>query len=93
MIAYETHCQIRLLHDQRQLTASQIAAELQLDIKTVEKWIGRETFAPRKSPKRSSKLDAFKNQIIALHLTHRQDLLDLDIPAPDLALYEPKPKP
>ncbi|MEQ2006215.1 MAG: hypothetical protein ABMA26_05410 [Limisphaerales bacterium] len=29
----------------------------------------------------------------ALHLTHRQDLLDLDIPAPDLALYEPKPKP
>ncbi len=35
MITYETYCQIRLLHGQRQLTASQIAAELQLDIKTV----------------------------------------------------------
>ena len=66
MITYETFCQIRLLHDQRQLTAAQIAAELQLDLKTVEKWISQETFAPRQSPKRSSKLDAFKNQIIAL---------------------------
>jgi len=66
VITYETYCQIRLLHDQRKLTATQIAAELQLDLKTVEKWISQETFAPRKSPKRASKLDAFKNQIIAL---------------------------
>jgi transposase len=29
----------------------------------------------------------------ALHLTRRQDLLDLDIPAADLSLYERKPKP
>ena len=27
----------------------------------------------------------------ALHLTHRQDLLDLEIPVPDLSLYETKP--
>ena len=44
MITYETYCQIRLLNDQRKLTATQIAAELQLDIKTVEKWISQETF-------------------------------------------------
>ena len=66
MITYETYCQIRLLHDQRQLTAAQIAAELQLDIKTVEKWIRQATFVPRQSPKRASKLDVFKHQIIAL---------------------------
>ena len=27
----------------------------------------------------------------ALHLTHRQDLLDLDLPPADLTPYEPKP--
>jgi transposase len=66
MIDYETYCQIRLLAGQKNLKASQIAAELALDIKTVEKWMAIETFQPRKSPKRSSKLDAFKKQIIAL---------------------------
>ena len=65
MIDYETYCQIRLLAE-KGLKASQIAAELQLDIKTVEKWMERENFQQRQSPKRSSKLDAFKNQIIAL---------------------------
>jgi len=29
----------------------------------------------------------------ALHLTRRQDLLDLDIPAADLSLYDRNPKP
>lgn len=66
MIAYETFCQIRLLHDQKQLKAAQIAAELGLDIKTVHKWLDQPTFHPRKSPRRASKLDPFKNQIIAL---------------------------
>lgn len=65
MIDYETYCQIRLLAE-KGLKASQIAAELQLDIKTVEKWMDRESFQQRQSPKRSSKLDAFKSQIIAL---------------------------
>jgi transposase len=66
MIDYETYCKIRLLAGQKNLKASQIAAELHLDIKTVEKWMDRQTFQPRKSPKRSSKLDAYKQQIIAL---------------------------
>ena len=66
MIDYETYCQIRLLAGQKGLKPSQIAAELHLDIKTVEKWMNCETFQPRKIPKRSSKLDAFKSQIIAL---------------------------
>ena len=66
MIDYETFCQIRLLRDQKHLKASQIATELELDIKTVEKWMNQKTFHPRQSPHRSSKLDAFKNQIVAL---------------------------
>lgn len=66
MIGYETYCQIRWLADHQQLKPSQIAAELHLDIKTVEKYMNRQAFAPRKSSKRSSKLDAFKSQIIAL---------------------------
>ena len=66
MIDYETYCQIKLLHGQKQLKAAQIADELQLDLKTVEKWIREEVFRPRKSPPRSSQLDVYKNQIIAL---------------------------
>jgi transposase len=66
MIDYETYCQIRWLTEHQQLKPSQIATELHLDIKTVEKWMDRQSFAPRKSSKRSSKLDAFKSQIIAL---------------------------
>ena len=66
MIDYETFCQIRLLAQDKDLKPSQIAAELGLDIKTVEKWMTRETFQPRQGARRSSKLDAFKKQIIAL---------------------------
>ena len=65
MIDYETFCQIRLLAQEKDLKASQIAAELGLDIKTVEKWMTRETFQPRQHAKRSSKLDVFKKLIIA----------------------------
>ena len=65
MIDYETFCQIRLLAQEKDLKASQIAAELGLDIKTVEKWMTRETFQPRQGAKRSSKLADFKKRIIA----------------------------
>jgi len=65
MIDYETFCQIRLLAQEKDLKPSQIAAELDLDIKTVEKWLTRETFQPRQGAKRSSKLDGFKKRIIA----------------------------
>jgi len=66
MIDYQTFCHIHLLHGQKHLKASQIAEELRLDIKTVEKWLQQKTFQPRQSPKRSSKLDAFKKHVIAL---------------------------
>ena len=54
MIDYSTYCQIHLLHEQKGLKASQIAQELSLSAKTVEKWIAKASFQPRKSSKRSS---------------------------------------
>lgn len=70
MIDYPTFCQIRLLHDQKNLKASQIAQELQLDPKTVEKWIRRPTYQQRQSPRRSSILDPFKDSIVAMLERH-----------------------
>ena len=43
MIDYETYCQSRRLAEHQQLKPSQIAAELHLDIKTVEKWVARQS--------------------------------------------------
>lgn len=70
MIDYATYCQIRLLHEQKGLKAAQIAEELKLNPKTVEKWIAQPSFVARKSSKRSSKLDAFKGQIVAMLERH-----------------------
>jgi transposase len=70
MIDYQTFCQIHHLHQQKGLKAAQIAAELQLDPKTVQTWLDQPTFRPRQSPKRSSKLDAFKGHIVAMLERH-----------------------
>ena len=66
MINYETYCRIRFLHDQKGLKASQIAQELKLDPQTVGKWIHQTRYQARQAPKRPSKLDAFKGQIVAM---------------------------
>ena len=66
MIDYETFCQIRQLHDQKGLKASQIAQELKLDPQTVRNWIHQPRYQPRQTPPRPSKLDAFKGQIVAM---------------------------
>jgi len=70
LIDYSTFCRIRLLHDQKNLKASQIAVELHLDPKTVEKWIVQSTYQPRQNSRRSSKLDPFKASIIAMLEAH-----------------------
>jgi DNA-binding transcriptional regulator YiaG len=70
MIDYQTFQQIRCLYDQKKLKASQIAAELNLDLKTVQKWIHIGRYRPREGTKRSSKLDPFKDQIVALLERH-----------------------
>jgi len=70
MIDYQTFYQLRQLYDEKQLKISQIAAELQLDLKTVEKWVDQPTYHPRQGTKRASKLDSFKGQIAALLERH-----------------------
>ena len=70
MIDYPTFCRLRQLYDEKGLKVSQIAAELQLDPKTVEKWIDQPTYHCRQGTKRPSKLDSFKGQISALLERH-----------------------
>ena len=70
MIDYETFCQIRRLHEQQGLKVSQIAEALHLDPKTVDKWVQQTRYQPRQAAKRSSKLDPFKGQILAMLERH-----------------------
>jgi len=64
MIDYLIYCQIRSLHQEQQLTAGQIARQLQLDKKTVRYWL-RHAYRQPKRPGRSSKLDPHKPHIKA----------------------------
>jgi transposase len=70
VISYEIFCRLRHLHDEKGLKASQIAEELQLDPKTVGRWINQASYRPRQGNKRHSKLDSFKGQISALLERH-----------------------
>jgi len=70
VIDYETFCRLRQLHREKGLKVSQIAAELHLDPKTVERWLDQPTYRPRQGTRRPSKLDAFKGQITALLERH-----------------------
>ena len=59
MIDYQTYCKIHHLKKQK-LNPAQIAVEMNLDQRTVQKWIQQRQFRPRRSVVRVSKLDAFK---------------------------------
>ena len=65
MINYETFCRIKHLQNHAGLTKSQIAANLSLDIRTVEKWLQKEHFQPRQNQNRASILDPFKKYILS----------------------------
>lgn len=62
MIDYATWCAIRD-GTAKHLTAAQLAASLNLDIKTIRLWRGR-PYTPRVAPPRPSKLDPFKGRIV-----------------------------
>jgi len=66
MIDYHDFCQIKHLHEQQGLHASQIAMELALDPRTVSYWLDQEHFRPRKPSTRTSKLDPFKHDIVRM---------------------------
>ena len=70
MIDFEAFQKIKFYHSQKGLTASQIARQLTLDIRTVEYWLSQSNFRPRKSPTKKSKLDPFKPTILRMLENH-----------------------
>jgi transposase len=66
MIDDHRFCQIKHLHEQQGLNASQIANELALDPRTVAYWLAQEHFRPRKPTPRPSTLDPFKTEIVRM---------------------------
>ena len=66
MIDYETFARIKHLHEQKGLTATQIARELGHDERTVKRWLAAKQFQPRKSVKRPSILDPFKDTVVRM---------------------------
>lgn len=63
MIDYATYCRIQDAHQNQGLNISQIARALQLDAKTVAKWLAEPRYRPRLQAARTSKLDPYKAQI------------------------------
>ena len=70
MVDYETFCQIRDHLVRQQLNVAQTARALGLDTRTVARWAGVEQFRARQAVPRTSKLDAFKGQIVRWLDTH-----------------------
>ena len=66
MITYEAFARIRHLFDQKGLTATQIARELGHDERTVKRCLAARQFQPRKSVRRPSILDAFKDTVVRM---------------------------
>ena len=70
MVDYETYCRIRDHLVRQQLTVAQTARALGLDVRTVAKWVRVEQYRARQAVPRTSKLDAFKGQIVRWLDTH-----------------------
>lgn len=64
MIDYQTYQRIKHLHEQEHLSAMQIATAVQLDYRTVIKWLKASRFQPRQSTARQSLLDPYKDQLL-----------------------------
>ncbi len=70
MIDYDGFCKIRQLYDRDALTASQIAKELNLDRRTVTRWLEVKRYEQRKAALQPSKLDPFKDTIVRMLESH-----------------------
>jgi len=64
MIDYEMYCQIKKLNEVDKLKSNQIAEKLDLDDRTVKKWLATEKFEAKATPKSTSKLDPYKDEIV-----------------------------
>ena len=70
MIDYDTYAKIHHLQARDQLSATQIARQLGLDIRTVVYWLAQAHFRQRQAKTRASKLDAYKPVIQRLLERH-----------------------
>jgi len=70
MIDYETYCKIKDRHDREHLSIAQIARALGLHPRTVAKWLAVPQYRARHAAPRTSRLDAFKAQVVRLLETH-----------------------
>jgi transposase len=70
VITYETYCQIHDHRTRQGLTITQTARALGLHPDTVSHWSRREHFRRRAAPKRASRLDPYKGQIVRWLDTH-----------------------
>lgn len=71
MIDFELFSTIRNYHEQKGLSANQIADELGLDPRTVSKWLQEKRFRERAPVMRPSKLDPFKGAIVRMLEAHQ----------------------
>jgi len=70
MIDFETFLKIKHLHRHDGLKSSQIADAIGHDDRTVCKWLNENQYRPRKPSVKSSKLDAFKDDILRMLEAH-----------------------
>ena len=70
MIDFELFCKIKNRREQDGLHPSQIARELNLDPRTIAKWLDEDRFRQRTTVKRPSILDPFKGSIVRMLETH-----------------------
>ena len=70
MIDFDLFARIKNYHEQKGLSANQIAEELDLDPRTVSKWLKENRFRQRARVLRTSKLDPFKGSIVRMLETH-----------------------
>lgn len=70
MIDFELFSRIKNYHEQDGLHPAQIARELDLDPRTVAKWLSEKRFRQKTTANRPGKLDPFKDSIIAMLETH-----------------------
>jgi transposase len=70
MIDFDLFARIKNYHEQKGLNAAQIARELELDPRTVSNWLKEKHFRQRSPVFRKSKLDPFKDSIIAMLEAH-----------------------
>ena len=76
MTDYRTWLRMQELHEQSKLNAAQIARELGLAPRTVRTWL-REPYRPRKTARRTSKLDPFKGCIMGWLQQHRYSAVQI----------------